>query len=97
MAKCRKNKIDNSSVIDIYSESIDRIAIGYAENTARNLQLKVFNCPGFELGIRILCIRLIKNNLVDPKELFEYLKKHSYRDFDDIIEDWWKVETTKPK
>lgn len=83
----KEKEINNT---DIYYTSINRAAIGFAEYIAREQNLTRVHCPGFDFGVRMLAKKLVENNIVDAKKLFEFLKQNSYRFYDNIIIEWWK-------
>ena len=84
--------IDNSKNLDIYLTAIRKAATGFAEYISRDHELKVINCPGVDFEVRMLAKELVQDNIIDAKKLFNYLKKKSYRKYDNIISEWWKNE-----
>lgn len=40
----------------------------------------------------MLAKELVQDNIIDAEKLFNYLKKKSYRKYDNIISEWWKNE-----
>jgi hypothetical protein len=83
----KEKEINNS---DIYNTAINRAAIGFAEHIAREQNLSRIHCPGVDFGVRMLAKKLVEDNIIDAVKLFNYLKKESYRSYDDIIVEWWK-------
>ena len=86
----KEKVVDNSKELDIYLTAINKAAIGVAERIAREQEVKVLNCPGIDFGVRMLAKKLVEDNIIDVKKLFNYLKKKSYRNYDNIISEWWK-------
>ena len=82
--------VDNSKKLDIYLTAINKAATGFAEYIARENELKIINCPGFDFGVRMLAKELVEDNIIDAEKLFNYLKNKSYRKYDNIIIEWWK-------
>ena len=88
----KEKVIDNSKLRDMYVTAINKAATGFAERIARNNSLKVLNCPGVDFGVRMLAKELLDDNIIDAEKLFNYLKRKSYRKYDDIVSEWWRDE-----
>lgn len=86
----KEKVVDNSKSKDIYLTAVNKAATGYAERVARENSVKVLHCPGIDFGVRVLAKALVDDNIIDAEKLFEYLKRKSYRNYDNIILEWWK-------
>jgi hypothetical protein len=69
------------------SIAIDKAASGYAERISRENGSRVIQCPGIDWAIRHLAADLVKNGLIDPDKMFEFLDDRKYRD--NTPETWW--------
>lgn len=59
---------------ELYRPHIEKAANAYAYSKALDLGLKVIQCSGFEGGISIICKELLKDGVVDPERLLQWLK-----------------------
>ena len=59
---------------ELYRLHIEKAANAYAYSKALDLGLKVIQCSGFEGGISIICKELLKDEVVDPDRLLQWLE-----------------------
>lgn len=70
------------------SIAIEKAAKGYAEKITRESgQIAVIQCPAVDWAVRKFAADLVKNGLIDPDKMFEFLDDRKYRD--DTPETWW--------
>lgn len=82
-------KINNASILDAYTGSIDAAASGFAERKARSMEMKILNAPGFDFGVRYLAYELVANNLISCEDLFKFLQDRCWNKFDGSVKAWW--------
>lgn len=75
---------------EIFKKAVETAAIGYSEKLAILANLPRIQCPSLEAGIVTLCRDLVDNGLVDTEKLFDFLIERSYRQYDQICDEWWK-------
>ena len=62
---------------ELYRPHIEKAANAYAYSKALDLGLKVMQCSGFEGGISIICKELLKDGVIDPDRLLQWLEDNT--------------------